>query len=265
MSSKGNGKVTKRKFANGKIKNIKVNMQLAIRSDITIVNEETWKYIDKPKLNKSTKVAHGVTDFSLEELGCCTKTKAKIIGKQNATPVFKPKRTVPFAAIDQVNKELERLESLGIIKKMDQSDWAAPKVYVKKENKLRVCSDFSMGLNDCLILHIYLLPSPEEVFAKLNGGKFFSKLDPHGGISTNSSRRKCSHLLTINTHHGLFEFKRLPFGVKVAPSIFQQVMDSMLDDCDFAIVCLDDIRIKSELHERRLEHVKRVFEKRIRL
>eukprot|EP00106_Octopus_bimaculoides_P001362 XP_014768804.1 PREDICTED: uncharacterized protein K02A2.6-like [Octopus bimaculoides] len=117
-------------------------------------------------------------DIFYEELGFCTKANAKIAVKQGATPVLKPKPNVLFAAIEQVNKELERLESLGIIEKTDHSDWAASTAYVKmKSNKLRVCADFSRGLDDCLISHDYQLLSPEEVFAKLNGGKFFSKLD----------------------------------------------------------------------------------------
>lgn len=34
-----------------------------------------------------------------------------------------------------------------------------------------------MGLNDCLQAYKYPLPSPEEIFVKLNVGKYFSKLD----------------------------------------------------------------------------------------
>ena len=49
--------------------------------------------------------------------------------------------------------------------------------YVKKKNnKNRVCTDFSTGLNECLRDHTYPLPTPEEIFSKLNGGKVFSKI-----------------------------------------------------------------------------------------
>ncbi|XP_014784253.1 uncharacterized protein K02A2.6-like [Octopus bimaculoides] len=190
--------------------------------------------------------------FISDELGCCTKTKAKIIVKQSATPIFKPRRNVPFAALEQVNKELE---SLGIIEKTDHSDWRAPTVYVKKKNdKLRACTDFSTGLNDCLNSHNYPLLSPEEVFAKLNRGKFFLKSDLSEAYL--QIQEEYAHLLVINTHHGLFKLKRLSFGVKVAPSVFQQIMDTTLADCDFAIAYLDNIlkQKKSESHE----HVERV-------
>eukprot|EP00106_Octopus_bimaculoides_P019064 XP_014786506.1 PREDICTED: uncharacterized protein K02A2.6-like [Octopus bimaculoides] len=207
-------------------------MQLNTGSDITSMNEKTWKYISKPKLSKSTKVAHDVMSKRLY-----------------------------FVVIEQVNKELERFESLGIIEKTDYSDWAAPTLYIKKKNnKLRVCADFSTGLNDCLISHNYPLPSPEEVFAKLNGEKFFSKFDLLEAY-LQIQIEECSHLLTINTDRDLFKFKQPPFSVKVVPSIFQQIMDTMLGDCDFAISYSDDILIKSESHEQHVEHVKRVFKK----
>ena len=59
------------------------------------------------------------------------------------------------------NQELEQLEKMRIISKIDYPDWAAPTVYVKKKNeKIRVCADFSTGLKDCLKDHTYPLPSP---------------------------------------------------------------------------------------------------------
>ena len=51
----------------------------------------------------------------------------------------------------------------------------------------------------------------------------------------------------------------MPFGVKVAPGIFKQIMDTLLNDIDFAIAYLDDI--KSESQEQYVKHVKDVFEK----
>ena len=46
-------------------------------------------------------------------LGKCSKLKAKLKMKDGAQPVFKKKRNVPFAALEQINKELDRLEQAG--------------------------------------------------------------------------------------------------------------------------------------------------------
>ena len=63
----------------------------------------------------------------------CSKLKAKLKVKHGAQPVFKKKRNVPFAALEQINKELDRLEQAGILSKTDFSEWAAPTVHVKKK------------------------------------------------------------------------------------------------------------------------------------
>ena len=52
--------------------------------------------------------------------------------KENVMPVFRPKRAVPSVSVEIGDKELERLEKLGIIEKTDYCPWAAPAVYVKK-------------------------------------------------------------------------------------------------------------------------------------
>ena len=197
-----------------------------------------------------------------DTLGRCTKMEAKFKLKENVTPVFKRKRSVPFASIEKIDRELDRLVKTGILTPVNYSEWAAPTVYVKKKSKeIRVCADFSTGLNEALQDHHYPLPSPEEVFTKLNGGKIFSKLDLSQAYLQLPVQEESSQLLCIATHKGLFKFNRLAFGIKVAPAIFQQVIDTMLSGLDFAIGYLDDILMKSESIEEHRKHVFQVFER----
>ena len=197
-----------------------------------------------------------------EGLGHCVKTEAKFELKENATPVFKPKRNVPFSSMDAIEKELERLQKMDVIEKVDHTDWASLTVYVKKKNnKIRVCADFSTGLNECLKDHNYPLPSAEDLFSKLNGGKIFSKIDLSDAYLQIKVNEECSKFLCINTHKGIFKLKRLPFGLKVAPALFQQVMDTMLAGLEFAMAYLDDILIKSKNMQEHKKHVREVFKR----
>ena len=111
-------------------------------------------------------------------LGRCTKISAKFEIKKDAKPVFKKKRNVPFASIEQINKELIRLEKMGVLSKVEYSEWASPTVYVKKKsNEIRVCADFSTGLNSALQDFHHPLPSPQEIFEKNSTtGKFSQRL-----------------------------------------------------------------------------------------
>ncbi|CAH8614326.1 unnamed protein product [Dicrocoelium dendriticum] len=183
-------------------------------------------------------------------LGHCTKFKATLNLRPGAKPVFKARRPVPYAAMSTVEQELDRLERAGVITAVNYSSWAAPIVAVKKANgKVRVCADFSTGLNAALDDHQYPLPVPEDIFAKLNGGKYFAKLDLSDAYLQVDVDEVSRELLTINTHRGLFQYNRLPFGVKTAPAIFQQLMDTMLAGVSGTAAYLDDIIVMGRTPE----------------
>ena len=80
--------------------------------------------------------------------------------------------------MEQVNEELDRLVKSGVLSKLEYSKWVAPSVYVKKKSiEIRVYNDFSTGLKTALKDFYCPPPCPEDILAKLNGGKFFSKID----------------------------------------------------------------------------------------
>ena len=93
---------------------------------------------------------------------------------------------------------------MGILSKVEFSEWAAPTVYMRKKSKeIRVCADFSTGLNAALKDKHYPLPSTEEVFDKLDGGKVFSKIDLSATYLQILVEENSSKLFCINTHRGL--------------------------------------------------------------
>ena len=175
-------------------------------------------------------------------LGCCTKIKATLKLKADSKPIFRPKRPVSYATLNKVEKELDRLQEAGVIEPTNYSRWAAPIIVVRKANsKVRICADYSTGLNNALDAHEYPLPIPEDLFAKLNGGICFAKIGFSDAFLQLEVDEDSKELLTINIHKGLFRYNHLPFGVKTAPSIFQQTMDAMLTGITGAKAFLDDI------------------------
>ncbi|XP_062713141.1 uncharacterized protein K02A2.6-like [Aedes albopictus] len=169
-------------------------------------------------------------------LGHCKKTKVKLFLKPNAKPVFCSKRPVPFNTVPLVDAELTRLQTLGIISPIDFSEWA-----VRKPNgKVRICADYSTGLNEALESNHYPLPTPEEIFAQLNGSVVFSVIDLSDAYLQVEVDEESKKLLTINTHRGLFQFNRLAPGVKSAPGAFQRLVDGMIADIPGVRTFLDD-------------------------
>lgn len=213
-----------------------------------------------PSFLKSLQAKH--THLFDTELGLCTKANARLYLEPGTKPIYRPKRPVPYAVVDKIDKELDRLEHIGVLSKVNYSSWAAPIVAVRKANgTVRLCGDFSTGLNSSLQTHQYPLPVPEDLFAKLNGCKVFSKIDLSDAYLQVPVDESCKEYLTINTHRGLYRYNRMPFGVKCAPAIFQQIMDTMLSDLPFSMAYMDDVIVYSTSVEEHKEHLQKVFQR----
>ncbi|KAK6762955.1 hypothetical protein RB195_023604 [Necator americanus] len=123
----------------------------------------------------------------------------------------------------RISNEIDRLVSTHkpcVLEPVDHSEWAAAIVVVqKKKGSIRLCADYSTGLNDALEQNQHPLPNPEDTFTKLNGGRYFSLLDLAEAYLQLEVNDVSKQLLTINTHRALYRFNRLPFGVKPAPGI----------------------------------------------
>jgi len=90
---------------------------------------------------------------------------------------------------------------------------------------------------------VYPLPRIEELFTTLAGGEQFSKLDLSHAYQQLVLEEESQKLVTITTHKGLFKYNRLPFGVATAPSVFQHVMENLLQGLKYVTIYLDDILI----------------------
>ena len=67
---------------------------------------------------------------------------------------------------------------MGILEKVDTAEWAAPIVPVTKPSgEIRLCGDYKVSINPHLEINQYTLPHPEILFAALNSGVQFTKLD----------------------------------------------------------------------------------------
>ena len=63
------------------------------------------------------------------------------------------------------------------------------------------------------------------------------------------------------TPMGKFQFKRMPFGLKGAPSTFQRMMDTLLAPChQFAGAYIDDITVHSNSWMEHLDHLREVLQ-----
>ena len=113
-------------------------------------------------------------------------------------------------------------------------------VTVIKPHKTRICLD-PRNLNEAIKREHFPLPTIEEVTARMPNAKVFPVLDAKSGFWQIPLDESSSLLCTFNTPHGRYKFKRLPFGIKSAPEVFQKHMKQLLEGLDGVDVIMDDI------------------------
>lgn len=178
-----------------------------------------------------------------------------------SSPPSRPTFRLSATELEELKKQLEELTKTGFIRP-SKSPFGAPILFVKKKDgSMRMCVDYR-ALNNITIKNSYPLPRIDELFDRLQGAKYFSKIDLRSGYHQIRIHPDDVPKTAFRTRYGHFEFLVLPFGLTNAPGTFMHLMHEtfrkFLDD--FVLVFLDDILIYSKTLEEHEQHVRQVLE-----
>src|ERR1700721_1888251 len=123
-----------------------------------------------------------------------------------------------------------------------------------------MCVDYR-ALNKLTIKNNYPLPRIDDLFDRLQGVQWFSKIDFTSGYHQCRVYDKDIPKTAFSTRYGHFEFLVLPFGLCNAPATFQKLMHDIFWEVldKFVIIYLDDIIVYSKTREEHLRHLKIVL------
>ena len=117
------------------------------------------------------------------------------------------------------------------------------------------------ALNNITTPDRYPIPHLQDFAYKLEGCTLFSSIDLVKAFHQIPMAEEDVHKTAIRTPFGLFEFLRMPFGLRNAAQSFQRYVDHVTQELDFVFVFIDDILVASRDEKQHLKHLRLLFER----
>ena len=203
-------------------------------------------FVPEEEKRKHYKVLSTYADCILRgpwDLGSAKGAK-HTIDTGSAQPIQVPPRRVPFHKREEMRRQVDEMLEAQIIEP-SESPWSSPVVLVAKaDGTQRFCVDYR-ALNKVTKRDLYPLPRCDDILESLAGAQWFSHLDLLRGYWQIDVAEEDREKTTFATPDGLYQFRKLSFGLTNAPACFMRAMHLVLkglcwSDC---LVYLDDIII----------------------
>ena len=163
--------------------------------------------------------------------------------KPDAQPYHARPYPVPRCHAETLKMEVERLCQVGVLKKVNRSEWAAPSFIIpKKDGTVRFINDFR-ELNKRIRRRPYPIPNIQDMLLNLEGFQYATSLDLNMGYYHIELSPRSKELCTLVFPFGKYEMQRLPMGLCNSPDIFQEKMSELMQDLDFVRTYIDNLLV----------------------
>ena len=209
--------------------------------------------LDNSDLSETDKVSflaflgknRDVFAVSLHELGS-TSIHKHVIDTGDAAPIKKRFYRQTPQMREETSSQITEMLRAGIIEP-STSGWQAPVVMVKKKCGSYRCAIDYRGLNSVTRPFSWPIPRLETIFDALGEAQatVYSTIDLASGFWQVALDESSKEKTGFVTQEGVWQFRKLPFGLVNAPSAFQAVMTEVLRGMTYkkAIVYIDDILV----------------------
>ena len=175
-------------------------------------------------------------------------------------PGFARPRRISPDKLSVAKEEFQKLLEINIIRP-SISPWSSPlHMAAKPSGGWRACGDYR-ALNAVSEDDRYPMPHQQDFEINLEGKNIFSKIDLVRAYNQVPMNAADIAKTAIVTPFELFEYLRMPFGLKNAAQTFQRFMDIVFRDLQFVYIYLDDILVASNSPDEQRKHLRQLFER----
>ena len=165
---------------------------------------------------------------------------------------------------DEMLKQVEALLARNCIEPCNEPCFSQPVLAKKPNGQWRFCIDYRM-LNACSETLGWPIPRIQEVLQRLGAtrSRYFGVIDLTAGYHQAELHPDSKKYTTFKTHSGTYQWKRVPFGLKGAPSYYQQQMAYALEGLLYRVceVYLDDIIIYGKTEQEFTQNLRTVLKR----
>ena len=123
-----------------------------------------------------------------------------------------------------------------------------------------MCTDYRK-VNDVTKTDSFPLPRIDDLIDRIGHSKFITKFDLLKGFYQVPLTDRAKEISAFVTPDGLYQYKRMPFGMKNSPSTFQRLVNMLIYDIDNCDIYIDDAVIYTNTWEDHLTTIKKLFKK----
>ncbi|MCO5594118.1 hypothetical protein L7F22_048139 [Adiantum nelumboides] len=172
-----------------------------------------------------------------------------------SSPPNKPPYRVSQAQQEEIMRQVNELVEKGMVRP-SSSPFCSPVLLVQKKDGTYCMFVNYRPLNRNTIKNRFFVPRVEDLFDKLQGSTYFSRIDLKSGYHQIRIVDEDKVNTTFCTTFGLYEYLVMPFGLTNAPTTFNRMMERIFrPHRNFTGVFFDDVIIYSKTIEEHKEHL----------
>ena len=223
-----------------------------------LASTQTWRDV---KVNESLTAEQKAEvtemlqryDEVLSTLPGCTNVEVHHIYTTTDEPVREKPYPLPYAVRETINKEIEEMLKLGVIRPSNSPYVSIPVIVGKPDGTNRFCTNYQK-LNAVTVFDGEPMPNPDDIFLKMRGKKYRSKVDLSKGYWQLMLDEESIPKTAFVVPGGVYEWVRMPFGLKNSAASFNRLMRKVLGDVENVDCFVDDVVIYTDTWK---EHIQK--------